>query len=161
MYRVATYLDPRYKNKFFSSKTTDVVKLHVARLCEEIRNENELQPDSCITSPKKKRRDGSPKPSCSKSSTLTESMNKILASSSDDEEYVTSDISVDILEKYHKEKRLGTHENAMKWWGEKSKEYQNIAKVACVYLSCPPSSVPSERLFSGAGRIYDERRTRL
>jgi len=41
MYTVATYLDPRYKGKFFSaSHITDLVKLSVARLCDDMKTKN-------------------------------------------------------------------------------------------------------------------------
>ena len=47
------------------------------------------------------------------------------------------------------------------WWAEHHKRYPNIAQVAKRYLTASATSVPSERLFSSAGDIYDEKRSRI
>lgn len=47
------------------------------------------------------------------------------------------------------------------WWNNNASRYPTIAKVAQRYLAPSLSSVPSERLFSVAGDIITEQRTRL
>nr|CAI5825462.1 unnamed protein product [Callosobruchus analis] len=42
-----------------------------------------------------------------------------------------------------------------------SNPYVHLRPVATKYLSAPPTSVPSEQLFSAAGQIYDDRRANL
>jgi len=46
---------------------------------------------------------------------------------------------------------------ACDWWHL----YPNVARVAKRYLSAPPTSVASERLFSSASRVFTDRRNRL
>nr|XP_047122462.1 zinc finger BED domain-containing protein 4-like [Hydra vulgaris] len=40
------------------------------------------------------------------------------------------------------------------WWGANRNNFKQLAPIAQKYLSCPPSSVESERLFSCGGQIY-------
>lgn len=47
------------------------------------------------------------------------------------------------------------------FWKEERLNYPNIVRIARRYLSCPASSVYSERLFSEAGNIFEEHRSRL
>lgn len=161
-YRVATYLDPRYKAKFFSSShIAEQVQGTVARLCDEIASVG-VGEDEKPT--KKRKRDDEPKASTSKSTgtSLKGAMALILASSSDEEsEEMTEANTMDMVHEYHKEKRLGANEDPLKWWKTNNSKYPALGKLAQQYLSCPPSSVTSEQLFSVAGNIYDEKRNRL
>lgn len=65
------------------------------------------------------------------------------------------------LDFYLKTVRLDRKANPYKWWSANEKQYPNLSKFAKVYLSSPGSSVYSERLFSEAGNVYDEKRNRL
>ena len=47
------------------------------------------------------------------------------------------------------------------WWKHNKIRYQASSKVAQIYLAPPPTSVPSERLFSVAGNVISELRARL
>lgn len=48
-----------------------------------------------------------------------------------------------------------------KWRSQNKKDCPNLLKVVRTYLCSPPSSVPSEQLFGGAGLTYDEKRKLL
>ena len=85
----------------------------------------------------------------------------ILSSSSDNEEdFATHELSTNI-DLYLKEKRIDIDQDPLEWWKVRAKTYPELSDFARSYLACPPSSVASERLFSGAGQIYDEKRSRL
>ncbi|CAL4071540.1 unnamed protein product, partial [Meganyctiphanes norvegica] len=47
------------------------------------------------------------------------------------------------------------------WWKEHKALFPLLSVLAEKYLSCPPSSVESERLFSEAGLVYSPHRSRL
>ncbi|CAB4059527.1 unnamed protein product [Lepeophtheirus salmonis] len=131
IYRLATYLDPRYKDKFFTS----------SNILDEVQSKVDLC-DSHAEIPS----------NCS----VLEAMNLIL-SSGDDENDETSFPSYKEIKMYHTEKIIkGTNEDTLKWWDEKRNNYPNLLKVVIrSYLCCPPSSVPNAAL------IYDEKRKRL
>lgn len=62
------------------------------------------------------------------------------------------------LERYMKEPVIDRKKgNPLEWWKNNSCHFKKLSSLARRYLSCPPSSVPSERVFSTIGNIYDEK----
>ena len=51
--------------------------------------------------------------------------------------------------------------SARVWWRENESRFPVLARVARRYLAAPCTSVASERLFSSAGQVYTDQRSRL
>jgi len=52
-------------------------------------------------------------------------------------------------------------ENPLTWWKQNKERLPDLARLARVYLGPPPTSVPSERLFSVAGEVIADLRSAL
>ena len=52
-------------------------------------------------------------------------------------------------------------ESCYGWWAANKIRFPVLSKIARKYLCAPPTTVASERLFSGTGDIYDDKRNRL
>lgn len=64
------------------------------------------------------------------------------------------------LDYFLKTARLDRTSRTSRWF-HNSKHYPILAKFDKIYLSAPSSSVYSERLFSEAGNVYEDKRNRL
>ena len=62
---------------------------------------------------------------------------------------------------YLNESTLDFGVNPLMWWKTNKQQYPNLASLAPKFLSAPPSSVESERLFSIGGNIITSKRGRL
>ncbi|CAF0984951.1 unnamed protein product [Didymodactylos carnosus] len=62
---------------------------------------------------------------------------------------------------YTKEQEIDRTDCPLNWWKSNSKKYPVISKIAMKYLCIQGTSVPSERMFSAAGHITSDRRSRL
>jgi hypothetical protein len=53
------------------------------------------------------------------------------------------------------------HTDPLQWWKNNQVQYKHIAAISKQYLGIQASSVSSERFFSKANRLIEERRARL
>ena len=65
------------------------------------------------------------------------------------------------MEMYLKEPIQDRHIDPLIYWKTKQVLWKGLAVMASKYLSIPPSSASSERLFSSAGDIISKERNRL
>ena len=65
------------------------------------------------------------------------------------------------VDKYLSLPRIDRKEDPLHWWFLHKSEFKVLMPMVFKYLSAPPSSVNSERMFSAAGHIYLENRNKL
>nr|XP_022909104.1 zinc finger BED domain-containing protein 4-like [Onthophagus taurus] len=161
IYTIATYLDPRYKLKFFTAITKEQVQTEILGILGCSRTSHDEGPSS----PKRSR---TQLPSTS--SYIQSCLAEILSASDEEEQNIGGDeddtvhnkliVKKALLNEYNREKRLTLSENPLLWWKMHTK-YNSLSALVRQYLLPPPGSVPSEQLFSAAGLIYDPLRNKL
>ncbi|CAB3262268.1 unnamed protein product [Arctia plantaginis] len=154
LFQVATFLDPRYKGKFFSDILIKEIK---AKLLTDL----EIEVNQTVTT-----RSTEDKPITIRKEhcqNLEESIAKMLDSDDEDEqsENQISITQANLLIEYMSEKRLPRDQDQLKYWQTNSKKFRGLSHIARTYLSSPATSVPSEQFFSAAGIVYDPLRNRL
>lgn len=65
------------------------------------------------------------------------------------------------LENYLKEPNVSRISKPLEWWGLNRNKYPMLSSFVPKYLCAMSSSVYSERLFSEAGNIYENKRNRI
>ena len=147
---LAAFLDPRFKDKFFSG---NIIRATIKEmLVEEM---STFAADVQNTEPEGPTR---PKRFCPlNSSVLLDVFSEIVAESNEDHPVSTSEmdryLSVPII-------NFKTGDPYL-WWSQHGQEFPILSKLARHFLSAPATSVPSERLFSAAGNLHDDKRNRI
>ena len=72
----------------------------------------------------------------------------------------TEDLT-DETEEFLRAPLIWQNKEPLEWWAFKCTTYCHLAKLARKFLSCPASSIYSERLFSEAGNIFEDKRCSL
>lgn len=176
LYTLATYLDPRYKLKFFNDVVKEQVQSELIRLLTLFDSNVASQFGDDDPSAAKKARveynASNVGPSTSyeilqPKQSVHCNLAEMLKNCSDDEEEAEYDSTVSnlmvwksLIKDYNKENRILLDEDPLLWWRYNIK-YKVFAPIVRTYLSAPPSSVPSEQLFSTAGLIHEPLRNRL
>lgn len=154
---ISTLLDPRFKSKYLTSDEVDIGIKEILNFLNVQQSESEVNRVENIHV------------SSSEQSNIEQPKEEGLWDTHDNSPDRTD--AVDDLEEqgsavlkrnihcYLTEPRLRRNANIYLYWN--SNPYPCLRKVVLKYLSAPPTSVPSEQLFSAAGKIYADRRSNL
>ncbi len=162
---LATLLDPRYKGRvFFAVDTLTKAKLWIkeehAIVSEQLKTATTEDQGSDL---KQRRVEDEELPGAS--SVLEQMYANILephgtpTQKSDDKHHISEQ-----LDQYLREPLIDRQTGQpLEWWKQNTSRLHLLAPLAREFLCPPPSSVPSERVFSeiGNGNIYDNKRSRL
>lgn len=165
-YLVATFLDPRFKTSFLGLVQAERARQKILLEALKLSCNDESSSTDDDSSPLRKRRnlnenDMTIETHDSFWNCFEEVATDNMRNSNNDEENVEKITVANEIDFYLKTIRLDRKADPYKWWSANETQYPNLSKFAKVYLSSPGSSVYSERLFSEAGIIYDEKRNRL
>lgn len=178
---IATLLDPRYKDIFFHNQ--DLAKLAKQQLLVEslkLQNEDEnnveeidgnTSDSSSITSTRTTGSNNSSSPTQSQKRrkiSIFDSYKEVVQQGSGShlpikirsKDKTLVSISEQV-ESYLKMPLRLRQEDPIIFWREHKKLFPELYRLVVRFLSAPPSSVYSERTFSEAGLIYEDRRNRL
>lgn len=65
------------------------------------------------------------------------------------------------LDNYLDQSNISRTDRPLNWWKNSIGNFSSLKPMVLKYLSAPPSSVASERLFSAAGQVYADNRSKL
>lgn len=138
---LSTFLDPRFKQKYFKENEITSIKQLIIPDMESIEPSNQ-EPNQQVA---KKPKTG---------------LAAVFLSD------VESEVEIDKtpeneIDNYLKGLPIAMNEDPLHWWYSNQNFYPRLSKLAQRYLSVQATSVPSERVFSRGGSIVSDNRTAL
>ncbi|XP_034096541.1 zinc finger BED domain-containing protein 4-like [Gymnodraco acuticeps] len=163
LYCIATVLDPRYKDNYFDAgkkqSARDMIQAVLDK--ENPREEAAAHSTGDVTQTTEKRaRLSTAEEERGQPPSLSDMFNEIMEENTTPNRLVTSSTAQQ-LDDYLSEVPIPRSENPLGYWRNKQDRFPDLAKVARKYLSAPCTSTDSERLFSAASHVLDEKRNRL
>lgn len=170
-YVLSTALDPRYKLKYMKEERKTVEKwllesLQSTQPTKDLTKDTDSEEEE-ILQPVESNEGGLPVGSGLLKETIH---NNFMACYDDEDDVIKATKSTaaaskatvtDELKLYFNSHTIPRSHDPIAFWKENRRTYPGISELARRYLSCPASSVYSERLFSEAGNIFDQHRARL
>ncbi|KAJ8353183.1 hypothetical protein SKAU_G00207500 [Synaphobranchus kaupii] len=154
LYSVATLLDPRYKDRYFTS--SDTSKQGKDALIQEVEKMEEAL--RAVSEPEEKA------PRVHASSTAKSSLgslfDKILQEHGTEPVQASTSALVEVQTNLS-EKTIPWSDKPLEYWRTNQPRFPSLAATASKFLCAPCTCMESERLFSAASNIVDERRNRL
>ena len=145
---IACILDPRFKDRTFRSSAAKVDMIN------KLRDELKVDIDDYACE--------QPTTSSKVAATLLDQMYDALLHSSEKFQSQDGESCNDELKQFLQEPVSDRKKtDPLDWWAKNCTRYPKLAKLARKYLGAPPTFVPSERVFSTVGQIYDEKRCSL
>ncbi|XP_073710442.1 zinc finger BED domain-containing protein 4-like [Misgurnus anguillicaudatus] len=148
LFYLATILDPRYKDCYFDQpmKREVTEKLQTMMSCA---SENVDEPKV-----KKTKTDGG-------NVSLLAMYEEILQENYDVTKEMTQSRTEGQINMYLSEPPIPRSESPLEYWKRNKSQFPDLASLARKYLSAPCTSIDSERLFSAAANVMDEKRNRI
>ncbi|XP_050305061.1 zinc finger BED domain-containing protein 4-like [Anthonomus grandis grandis] len=168
-YLIVTFLDPRFKTNYLrileAERARQKILLEFLKMtCDESSSSSDTSPSSTPPPSKKSRNKTDSNVTRDSHDTFWDCFNEIAhennSQSHQSQNQAKNPITREI-DGYLKTVRIDHNWDPYAWWSANLQEYPNLMKFAKVYLSAPCSSVFSERLFSEAGFVYENKRNRL
>lgn len=151
---LACVLDPRYKQRPLVPEILVKVKTWLKEAMET------SPPDSATETPSEETDPKRPRTEDQVPSLLDSLYDTVLLPSTS--EAVEPEGIIEELERYFREPVIDRKSgNPYDWWKHNTNRFTRLSALARQYLSCPPSSVMSERVFSTIGNIYEDRQSSL
>ncbi|CAH1991159.1 unnamed protein product [Acanthoscelides obtectus] len=149
----ATFLDPRFKTKGFSSednlkKVTEKIQSEIVYLIKKAQSEGAEIKNDNITSETK-----NPLKETDDTQDIIWQDFDITIKSSNITKNSPTATAIAEINMYSEETNLNRKENPILWWSERQKIYPWLSILAKKYLSIVETSVPCERVFSKAGQM--------
>lgn len=139
--RIAMMLDPRFKSM---SLTGDDVETHFTRLRTLYMSERQLMP---------KESDAANKPAGVHSNFFHPSLRNAVPQNDDEFLRYLNEDEIDLFVPDPNNPQKQIPNDPLAWWAKRKGKFKTLERLARKYLAIPASSVPSESLFSTAGRV--------
>ncbi|KAK0138931.1 Zinc finger BED domain-containing protein 4 [Merluccius polli] len=154
LYAIATMLDPRYKDRYFPEALKPTVH-DMFRDVLAAHGCTQLPSTSSVEVPGSSRSTDKSPPACSLQAMFDELVEED-AGQTDEEVMIVSQVN-----QYLAEPVMPCSGQPLAYWQANKGRFPTLAQAARAYLCSPCTSVDSERLFSTAANVIDDKRNRL